>query len=75
MAEKKPSLFKVISTAEKFDINDKGQMLRVVEVKAETVSGIEFMVIVPKIQATPTHVREQLTNEAKNLEAIRGLSQ
>ena len=74
MAEKKPVLYKVKDVIERMDMDSKGRFSRQVEVQAETANGIEFIVTMPKLQATPQAVEAALVKEATELEKIKGLA-
>jgi len=71
--EQKPSIFEVISTIERMDIDEKGRFHRIIEVSAKTASGIEFTETFPKAGITKAKVASTLEARAKELEAIRAL--
>ena len=74
MAERKTTLYKVLTVIERMDIDEKGRFVRSIETRAETVSGIEFTVIVPKLGATKDTIEAALVKEATELEKIKGLA-
>ena len=73
-AQEKTGLYKVIGVIERMDIDEKGRFKRMVEVSAITASGIEFTVLLPKVDFSKKGADEMLTKEAQELEAVRKLS-
>jgi hypothetical protein len=72
--EKEVTLYKVKNVIERMDIDERGRFNRMVEVVAETKSGIEFTVLVPKAEFTKTKAADRLEKEATELEAVKALT-
>jgi len=68
------TLYQVKNVVERMDIDEKGRFNRMVEVTAETKSGVEFTILLPKIEFTKTKAADRLEKEAETLEAVRSLS-
>jgi hypothetical protein len=68
------TLYKVKNVIERIDIDERGRFYRAVEVIAETKSGIEFSLLVPKAEFTKTKAADRLEKEAAELEAVRSLA-
>jgi len=68
------TLYRVKNVIERMDVDERGRFTRLVEVVAETKSGIEFTVLLPKAEFTKTKAGDRLEKEAEQLEAVRGLA-
>ena len=68
------TLYKVKNVIERMDIDERGRFSRMVEVVAETKSGIEFSLLVPKAEFTKTKAADRLEIEAAELEAVKALT-
>ena len=72
--QEKGGLYKVTGVIERMDMDEKGRFKRMVEVSAITTSGIEFTVLLSKVDFNKKLADEMLMKEAQELEAVRKLS-
>jgi len=73
MSKEPVILFKVKDTTERMDITKKGEFTRYYEILAETKSGIEFTVRIPKTGFTKEAALKLIEKEATELEATQAL--
>ena len=68
MSKEIVTLFKVRSVTERMDMDIKGRFFKMVEIVAETKSGIEYTVLLPKADYTKEKASKLLEKEALELE-------
>jgi len=68
MSKEVVTLFKVKSVTERMDMDIKGRFFKMVEIVAETKSGIEYTVLLPKADYTKEKASKLLEKEALELE-------
>ena len=73
MSKEVVTLFKVRSVTERMDMDIKGRFSRTVEIVAETKSGIEYTVALPKADYTKEKATKLLEKEALELEGTLAL--
>ena len=61
-------LYKVKSIVERMDITPKGEFVRMYEIAAVTKSGVDFTVLIPKLEFSKEKASKLLEEEAKKIE-------
>ena len=61
-------LYKVKSIVERMDITPKGEFVRIYEITAITKSGVDFTVLIPKLEFSKERASKLLEEEAKKIE-------